>query len=194
MANVNAVYSVGSSLMTSLRNAYPAPLRQAFPCDFRVISSGELAGNADRGTALTLYLFRVTINEHLRNVRRVNDNLDAQPPLGLDLHYLLTAWADNAPAEHTILAWAMQQIYQRPVLDASSLDTSADWGASDVIQLIPAELSNEDVMRIWDALDPAYRLSVSYIARVVRIAPDATGGGLPVVATRSRWGSKEAVS
>jgi hypothetical protein len=40
-------------------------------------------------------------------------------------------------------------------------------------------------MRIWDALEPSYRLSVSYIARVVRIDGDASRG-LPVVATRYR--------
>jgi hypothetical protein len=38
------------------------------------------------------------------------------------------------------------------------------------------------LMRIWDALEPSYRLSLSYSARVVRIDPDAVPGGLPVVA------------
>ena len=53
-----------------------------------------------------------------------------------------------------------------------------------MIQIIPAELSNEDLMRIWDALTPSYRLSISYIARSVRIEPDVLQENKPVVATR----------
>src|SRR5262249_43318881 len=104
MANISAVHSVGLSLTSSLRNAYPATLRAQHPCDIRLISSGELAGEDDPTAALTLFLHRVTINEHLRNRGRTIHSTD-QPPLALDLHYLLTVWADNALAEHTILAW-----------------------------------------------------------------------------------------
>ena len=39
-------------------------------------------------------------------------------------------------------------------------------------------------MRIWDALIPPYRLSVSYIARMVRIDSERIPDGLPVVASR----------
>jgi hypothetical protein len=40
------------------------------------------------------------------------------------------------------------------------------------------------MMRVWDALDPAYRLSVAYLARVVRIDREPISAGRPVVATR----------
>src|SRR4051794_35882704 len=121
MANLLAVHSVGSSLITYLRNAYPDALRVRHPCDFRLLSSGELVGAVDFGTLLSLYLYRVTQSEHLRNVQRRNDLLDAPAPMAIDLHYLLTVWADSAVAEHTILAWAMRQLHDRPVLDVSSL-------------------------------------------------------------------------
>jgi hypothetical protein len=48
-------------------------------------------------------------------------------------------------------------------------------------------------MRIWDALEPDYRLSLSYIARVVRIDPDETIEGREVVATRFNVAVPEAV-
>ena len=60
-----------------------------------------------------------------------------------------------------------------------------------MIQLIPAELSTEDIMRIWDALEPSYRLSVSYIARVVRIDSTRVEQVRPVVATRFSYEDKE---
>jgi hypothetical protein len=187
MANLLAIHSVGASLVTYLRNAYPNDLQTAHPCDFRLLSSGELASKPDFSTTLSLYLYRVTMNEHLRNQRRRAGPGDDMVPLALDLHYLLTIWADSALAEHSILAWAVRQLYMHETLSTSDLSPDAGWGPSDVVQVIPAELSNEDLMRIWDTLDPPYRLSVSYIARVVRIDPDAVAPALPAVARRLQF-------
>jgi hypothetical protein len=47
------------------------------------------------------------------------------------------------------------------------------------------------MMRIWDALDPSYRLSVSYVARLVRLDPDTLTSVQPVVATRFGYGLVE---
>lgn len=193
MANLLAIHSVGSSLMTYLRNSYPDDLRADLPCEFRLLSSGELAEPGDIGTALSLFLYRVTMNEHLRNAGRIDNPADVNVPLALDLHYLMTVWANNAHTEQVILAWAMRQFHLHPVLDISALSPEAAWSAGDIIHLMPAELSNEDVMRIWDALDPPYRLSVSYIARVVRIDPDKVDDARPVVATQFSWSTREAV-
>jgi hypothetical protein len=194
MANVRAIHSVGSSLATYLNNTYPEPYRSEHPCTFRLRASGEMLKPDDNdGTIASLFLYRVIMNEHLRNAGRGLDPGRRAIPLSVDLHYLLTVWADNALEEHTILAWAMLQLHQHPVLDASSLSPEAGWSSGDVIQLIPAELSTEDIMRIWDALEPPYRLSVSYIARVVRIDPDSGPDGRPVVATRFSLTDREAL-
>jgi hypothetical protein len=188
VANLFAIHSVGASLVTHLRNAYlvsyPEPLRTQHPCTFALVSSGELIETNEFGTLLSLYLYRVTLNEHFRNVNRLNGASDASVPLAVDLHYLMTIWSSSALIEHTVLAWAMRELHLHPVLDISSLTPEAGWGPGDFIQLIPAELSNEDVMRIWDALIPPYRLSVSYIARVVRIDADVVEEARPVAASR----------
>lgn len=191
MANIQAIHSVGQSMATFLRNTYPDTVgAQAMPqCDFALVSSGELAGTIDDTTRITLFLYRVTVNEHSRQQRPGLMSPDQQAPLGLDLHFMLTAWAGNAQDELLTLTWAMRQLYQHPLLDASSLSPEAGWGPEEVIQIIPSELSTEDMMRIWDALDPAYRLSVSYIARMVRIDPDRIESGQPVVATRFAYGT-----
>ena len=169
MADFLAIHSVGNSLVTALRNAYPADLEEDHPCQFRLLSSSELAQEDDFAPALTLYLHRVTLNEHLRN-QGSPGNPHAQPgPLSLNLHYLLTVWSDSAEAEQTIFAWAMRQLHLTPLLDVSSLSPEAGWRPDEIIQLVPAELTNEDLMRIWDALAPSYRLSYPYVARLVRI-------------------------
>ena len=192
MANAFAVSSVGTSLVTMLTNAYPASLRAQFPCEFRLVSTGELAGRErDLDGIVSLVLYRITANEHLRTARRGNTPGDESIPLSVDLHYLLSVWNSSAAAEQVIVTWAMQQLHLRPVLDASSLSPEGGWTPGDAIHIVPAELSNEDMMRIWDALEPAYRLSVSYIARVIRVDGPIVPAPQPVVATRFVYGPRE---
>ena len=78
--------------MTYLRNAYPEPLRTDHPCDFRVISSGEIDDPENIGMAVTLYLYRVTIDEHLRNLPVHHKHHNPALPLSLNLHYLIAVW------------------------------------------------------------------------------------------------------
>jgi|SRR5215471_2153791 len=189
MANVFATHSVGNSLMTYLKNAYPKSLSKDHPFDFQVISCGQLAETTEPRNTVTLFLFRITQDEHLRGRKVPSDPPHASPPLSIDLHYLLTAWADSAVAEHTVLTWAMREIQMHPVLDSSALSPEAGWTPGDVVQLIPAELSNDDLFRIWDLLLPKYRLSISYIARVIRVDTDVTSDR-PVVATRMSFEEK----
>ena len=90
MANHRAIVSVGESLVTYLRNAYPPEMRGEIPCDFRLVSSNELnAPGLDFGTAVTLYLHRVTIDSNLRNSSIPVGVLSMQTPVSLNLHYNL---------------------------------------------------------------------------------------------------------
>jgi hypothetical protein len=192
MANIFSINSVGSSIMQFLRNTYPQELRDAYPCDFRIVSSGEMAESTEEfNTSLTLYLYRIIINEHVRNAPAANRHGSNQVPLSVDLHFMLSVWADSAAAEHTLCAWVMSQLHQHPIMDVSSLTEEGGWSTDDVVHIIPAELSNEDLMRIWDAIAPFYRLSLSYIARVVRIDGENTETGLPVAATRYQYQQEE---
>ena len=190
MANLFAIHSVASSLMTYLRNAYPTVLRDAYPCGFNVISSGELAEMDGSGTMVSLYVYRATIDDQVSNLRQPHQRADAKAPLALNLHFLLTVWADNAVAEHAICGWVMQELHRHPIMDASSLSADGGWRPGETVQIVPAELSTEDLMRIWDALMPTYRLSVAYIGRVIRIDGEEQGEHVPVVATRFVYGEQ----
>lgn len=186
MANIHAIHAVGEFLIAYLSKSYPPQgLINPPQCQFQLLSTGELAkvDEAELDTTLSLLLHRITINEHVRNATRVNGGGDRSLPLSIDLHYLMTVWAPDALAENLIMAWAMQQIHQHPVLDGALLPDAA-WGPGEVVQIIPADLSTEDIMRIWDSFKPSYRLSVAYIARVVRIDIEPVPDQLPVVASR----------
>ena len=192
MANIAAIRSVGTSLATYLDHAYRDAV---FPsgvtkpdCAFTLTSIGGVRAPQtppnDASVRVLMFLYRASINQHLRNVGRTLAPGARPVPLSVDLHYLFTFWAPSAENEQLLLAWTMRQLHTVPVLDASILSTEAAWTSEDVIQLIPEEIPTEDLMRIWDTLEPDYRLSLSYIARVVRIDPDDVSEGRAVVATR----------
>ncbi len=194
MANIAAIRSVGSSLAEYLGNAYRAAV---FPpgitkpgCTFTVVSSGTMQTQEDpsnQAVQVLLYLYRANIDTHLRNAGRAATPDMRTVPLSIDLHYLFSFWSTSAENEHLALAWTMRQLHTAPLLDGTILSTDANWAADEIVQLIPSELSNEDMMRIWDALRPDYHLSVAYIARVVRIDPDVIDEAGPVVTTRLRY-------
>ena len=171
MADYTAIYSVGDSLAKYLQNSLPAidPFKNV---KFQLVASSEIA-QEDTSKALenkvSLFLHRITINQNFRSATRVPDEPTKKSILFLDLHYLISYWGTDAQSEHTILGWVMQQLQSTPILDNSILTPANIWDTTESIQLVEADLSLEDILRIWDALGPKYRLSLSYIARVVRI-------------------------
>jgi hypothetical protein len=192
MANIGAIRSIGASLAAYLDHEYRA---STFPtsvlkpqCTFSLLPVSRLRTDAiavtDTTAQVVMSLYRVNINQHLRNVGRIDEPGMRPVPLSVDLRYLFSFWATTADNEQNVLAWTMRQLHSVPVLDRSVLSAEAGWASEDVVQLIPEEITNEDLMRMWDAFEPDYRLSLSYIARIVRIDPDESTEERPVVARR----------
>jgi hypothetical protein len=184
VANYRAVFAVGNAIAQHLQNIYPPELSTVFPCQFRLVSSQEIASEGQNALdqAVSIFLHRITINQTLRSATRLDDAPNRQPVLFLELHYLVTYWGGSAEAEQTVMAWTMQQLQMHPVIDNSILPETAEFGSGETVQLLSADLSLEDILRIWDALGPKYRLSLAYIARVVRIDRAITPE-LPIVAS-----------
>jgi hypothetical protein len=185
MANHLAIHALSASLRDFLQQSYEAAAGElSLPaCQFEVLPAWKFAGTETFSeNTLTLYLYRVSTNHHLRNVRRG----PPAGPLGLDLHYLLTVWGkdgETAATEQTILGWVLRELHYHPWLDASLLNAEGGWAADETVALLPADPSAEDLVRLWDAVNRPYRLSCGLLARVVRLAkPDAEFA--PVVATR----------
>lgn len=119
--------------------------------------------------ALSILLYRVDFNKAVRAAWSAASERDGRAHLGLDLHYLITPWAENAIDEHKILGRAMQCLETTPILTGPLLHSSGEWDAGESLQLVLGEVSSEDVMRMFDSLPTDYRLSVPYIARVMRL-------------------------
>jgi hypothetical protein len=119
--------------------------------------------------ALSIFLYRVDFNKVMRAAWSGTSAADGRSHLGLDLHYLITPWAENAEDEHRVLGRAMQCIESTPILGGPMLHSSGQWDSSESIQLVLEEVSTEAIMRIFDSLPTDYRLSVPYIARIMRL-------------------------
>ncbi len=119
--------------------------------------------------ALSIFLYRVDFNKTMRAAWSAVGSQDGFGHLAVDLHLLLTAWGDNAEFEFRIIGKAMQCIETTPMLSGPMLDPSGNWAPNETVQLVLEDISTEAVMRTFDSLPTDYRLSIPYIARIVRI-------------------------
>ena len=119
--------------------------------------------------ALSILLYRLDFNRTMRAAWSAVGHQDGRAHLPLDLHFLLTAWARNAEDEHRIMGRAIQCLEVTPNLVGPLLDPMAAWAPGESVQVCLAEITTEDVMRTFDTLPLDYKLSVHYLARVVRI-------------------------
>ena len=163
----------------------------------------------ESGPRLNLFLYQVTPNPGWRNAGLPSRNGAGEritnPPLALDLHYLLTAYARDDFHAEVLLGYAMQILHEHPVLDRASirstLDPNPDFpsgvvlpplfgalAASDLadqveaIKITPAAMGGEELSKLWTAIQSHYRPSVGYHVSVVLIeAKQSSMNALPVL-------------
>jgi hypothetical protein len=64
----------------------------------------------------------------------------------------------------------MQCLETHPILTGPLLDPTGPWAPGDAIQICLAEITTEEVMRTFDSLPVDFKLSVPYVARVIRLS------------------------
>lgn len=181
MANADVLRDMTETILTLLRAGIPSamvdPLRivAATPDEFEDYINPERP-------AITLFLYRVAINPQMRNERRrtLPDGRIQRQPLPLELCYLITAWARETSAELLILGRVLQVLYDRAELGPANL-VGGSWEPGEGVQLVLETLGLDDHYRIWDAADVAYRLSLTYMARVIGISPPPGPLPAPVI-------------
>jgi hypothetical protein len=144
------------------------------------VSLGPPADTPPANGDLLWWLYEVRESEFLRN--RPSQLLPARqqatrpPSLGLELYFLLTAYKGSTEDELVALGRAMQVLHDNPVLLVQNQD--GDLAEELRISILPQEL--EERVRVWEALKVAYRLSVAYVVRSVRIDPQRMDADVPV--------------
>lgn len=119
--------------------------------------------------ALSLLIYRVDVNKTMRAAWSAVTSQDGRARLPLDLHLLITPWAENADYEARILGCAMQCLDAQPILSGPLLQPPGSWAVGDALQISIEDISTENLMRIFDSLPTDYKLSVAYVVRVLRI-------------------------
>jgi hypothetical protein len=174
LAGFAGIAAVGKSIERMLNACFdaeePVPNQQTRAVLVRTADFGETLSATNIGSpALSIFLYRVECNKTMRAAWSAVGSVDGNSHLAVDLHYLLTPWADNAEFEQRILGRAMQCLETTPVLSGPLLHPLTEWAPNETIQLMTEDLTTEAVMRTFDSLPTDYRLSVPYVARLVRI-------------------------
>jgi hypothetical protein len=157
---------------------------------------------------LNLFLYQVTPNAAWRNVGLPSRNSDGErltnPPLALNLHYLLTAYGALELHAEILLGYGMQLFHETPVLTRSAIRTAlappSPVGAGgnlpaqlralftselseqvEQIKIVPETPNTEEISRLWSAFGAPYRPTAAYQASVVLIeSKQTTKSTLPV--------------
>jgi hypothetical protein len=160
---------------------------------------------------LNLFLHQVTPNAAWRNVelpsvdaggRRVRN-----PPLALDLHYLLTAYGIAELQAEVLLGYGMQLLHENPVLSRAAIRAalnpspvsgallpsvyqalrSADLAEQvELLKITPTAMNAEEMSRLWSALTAHYRPTAAFQVSVVLIESQAPAVSPLPVLTRGR--------
>lgn len=179
---------MGKSLETLLTARFdvlqPIPGKD---CTAKLIQTDDLAEPQPNLTqpVVSILLYRVDFNKTMRASWSAVGSVDGRVHLPLDMHYLLTAWAENAEEEHTLIGCAMQIIEEIGSLSGPLLWPKAGWQPNETVQLYLEDIGTDDLMRTFESLTCEFRLSVPYLARIVVLSTDV-GIAMPDVLTQIR--------
>lgn len=172
MANYKAIVSVSEAILQALRNAYDPEFFDDQQVFFEVFTGKKFMDGLEKG--FSLFLYRIFPNSSFRIPagRQGMDGQRQRSKLPVDLHFILTAWAAEAPLQQALIGWAMRVLEDTPILPAALLNAKYEgvFHPDENVELILAELSTEDMFRIWETItDSNYQISVPYVARMVFI-------------------------
>jgi hypothetical protein len=154
----------------------------------------------DEKSVLNLFLYMVTPNPGWRNVdlasRDAAGGRVTNPPLALDLHYMVSAYAKADMHAEIILGHGLQILFEFPVLTRpliqqmfsglltptmNLLSTAGLADQEELIKLTPQLLTTEELSKLWTGFQDKYRATAALLATVVLIrSDDAVPSGLPV--------------
>jgi hypothetical protein len=145
---------------------------------------------------INLFLYHVAPNPGWRNRELPSRNEEGarltNPPLALDLFYLLTAYGEKDFQAEILLGYAMQLFHETPVLTRDAIRkalggtnppvdgdvlpaTFKTLVAADLaeqleqIKIVPQSMSTEEMSKLWTALHTSYRPTAAYQVSVVLI-------------------------
>lgn len=201
MSSALAISGVTAALQFYLGNVYSG-LSSLFGGTVAVSSQApDLVQNSiGNGTTLqnqvNIFLHQVTYNASWRNVGLPQLGADGQtrlqnPPLALDLHYLLTAYGSADWQAEALLGYGVLMLHQNPMLTRADISRalnglptsnphnplSGELSASglaeqfEMLKITPSTLGREELAWLWTALKADYRPTFPFQVSVVLMQP-----------------------
>jgi Pvc16 N-terminal domain len=167
-----------------------------------------MAADGSEASQINLFLYQVTPNSGWRNEGLPSHSAGGQhrlsnPPLALDLHFLLSAYSAADLHAEILLGYAMQLMHQFPVITREMIRTAlnpspdvgvdlppalralAECGLADQVELLritPVFMNSEEMSKLWSATQFNLRPSAVYQVSVVLIeAQEPIRSPLPVL-------------
>jgi hypothetical protein len=110
--------------------------------------------------------------------------------LPLDLHFLLTPWTKDARDAYRIIGAMSVLFYDHAVLSFGDLLGGDVWAPDDTVEIMMEMLPVQDLFDIWDPTEIPFKLSLTYLARIIGLNSSEAIGTSPVaVATFPRVSS-----
>jgi hypothetical protein len=203
---IGAVSAVLRNLLDNgMINALPPP---PSPVKVTAVAPDTIKlDDAQAPPSLNLFLYRTSRNlGWAENGLPTYDGSGARltnPPLALDLHYLLTAYASADFQAEILLGYAMHLLHERPLLDRAAIRTALDptplgptilppafqaLTAADLadqvesVKITDEPMDSEEMSRLWSAIQAHYRPTTAYVVSVVLIeARKPSRTALPVL-------------
>ena len=169
-----------AAVTATLRNLLTTGLADVPGLKVSVQPPHKARRDTDTGNQLNLFLYQTTINSAWRNMdlpRQVQPGETGQPPLALDLYYLLTAYGEDEdatdPASHRLLGRAMSILHDHPLLGAAEIQAAEPgndlYEQIERVRVNPQAITVEELSKLWTIFQTQYHITVAYHVAVVLI-------------------------
>lgn len=180
-----------SLLTTALTSGGPSTLLGSSSSGVTALSPDLIKTGPDEQPQVNIFMYYASLNPALRNIGMPSMSAQgaklSNPPLALNLHYLVTAYGSNQFDPEILLGWAMQVFHETPVVPRSIIQAALTGLLAHVnpenqliagstlpnqvehIRITPEALTTEEIYRLWTAFQTNYRPTTSYQVSVVVI-------------------------
>ena len=193
-----------SLLTTALTSNGPSSILGSSP-GITATSPDLIPTGANEQPQVNLFMYYVSLNPALRNLGLPSMSGQGErlsnPPLALNLHYLVSAYGSQQFDPEILLAWAMKVFHDTPVVSSQTIQQAlTDLGTQpqpsaeaqliagstladqiEHIRITPETLTTDEIYRLWTAFQTTYRPSTALQVSVVVIQDtQAFTSNLPV--------------
>lgn len=191
---------IRETLQTRLNNV---PLGPMAGVTVSALPPDRLGLGAEDANVLNLFLYQVTPNVGWRNMdlpsRDSAGNLLSNPPLALDLHYMMTAYGQEDLEAEVILGYGLQAMHELSVITRAAIQNAFSGpltammalvaGAEldqqqELVKITPEYLPAEQLAQLWTGFQDKYRPTAGFLATTVLIQrSDSVPASFPVRTT-----------